>query len=60
MDSFYIVLEITALIAVIIIPLAGPKKEKASPKTEMSALAVNADGYLENFKSSPEYQQPVE
>jgi hypothetical protein len=60
MESFYIVLEITALIAVIIILLAGPKKKKASPKTEMSMLAVNADGYLEHFKSNPEYHQPVE
>lgn len=60
MESFYIVLEITALIAVIIIPLAGPKKKKASPKTEMSMLAVNADGYLEHFKSNPEYHHTVE
>ena len=60
MASFYIVLEITALIAVIIIPLAGPTKKKISPKTEISALAVNADGYLEHFKNSPEYHQPVQ
>ncbi|MFC0513972.1 hypothetical protein ACFFGT_07165 [Mucilaginibacter angelicae] len=60
MASFYIILEITALLAVIILSITGPKKKKASPKTEMSGFAVNADGYLEHFKNSPEYHQPVE
>ncbi|PWK78381.1 hypothetical protein LX99_02225 [Mucilaginibacter oryzae] len=57
MASFYNILEVIALIAVIIIPLAGPKKRKAPCKTELSTLAVNADGYLEHFNSSPEYHQ---
>jgi hypothetical protein len=60
MESFYNILEITALIAVVIIPLAGPKKKKASPKTEISALAVNEDGYLEHFQITPEYHHTVE
>lgn len=60
MAAFYIILEITALIAVIIVSISGPKKKKESPKTEISGLAVNADGYLEHFKNSPEYHQPVE
>jgi hypothetical protein len=60
MAAFYIILKITALIALIIVSISGPKKKKASPKTEMSGLAVNADGYLEHFKNSPEYHQPVQ
>lgn len=60
MASFYILLKITALLAVIIVPITGPKRKKASPKTEMSGFAVNADGYLEHFKNSPEHHQPVQ
>ncbi|MDB5147279.1 MAG: hypothetical protein JWQ57_1299 [Mucilaginibacter sp.] len=60
MASFYILLKITALLAVIIVPMTGPKVKKASPKTEMSRLAVNPDGYLEHFKNSPEYHHPVQ
>lgn len=60
MAAFYIILEITALIAFIIVLISGPKKKKTSPKTEMSGLAINADGYLKHFKNSPEYHQPVE
>ena len=60
MEPFYNILEIIALIAVIIIPLAGPKKKKASPETEISALAVNADGYLEHFESHTQQHHPVQ
>jgi len=60
MAAFYIILKVTALIAVIIVSITGPKKKKASLKTEISGLAVNADGCLEHFKNSPEYHQPVE
>ncbi|WP_162996831.1 hypothetical protein [Mucilaginibacter kameinonensis] len=60
MTTFYIILKITALLAVIIVSITGPKKKKVSPKTEMSGFAVNPNGYLEHFKKSPEYPQPVE
>ncbi|WP_413667103.1 hypothetical protein ACEN9X_21570 [Mucilaginibacter sp. Mucisp86] len=60
MATFYIILKITALIAVIIVSITGPKKKKALTKKEMSKLAVNADGYLEHFENSPEYHQPVQ
>ncbi|QTE37725.1 hypothetical protein J3L18_01250 [Mucilaginibacter gossypii] len=60
MAAFYIILKVTSLIAVIIVSITGPKKKKASPKTEISGLAVNADGYLEHCKNSPEHHQPVE
>jgi hypothetical protein len=60
MATFYIILKITSLLAVIILSISGPKKKKALPKTEMSGLAVNPDGYLEYFKNNPEYHQPVQ
>lgn len=60
MAIFYIILKITTLLAVIILSVSGPKKKKAPPKTEMSGFAVNPDGYLEHFKTSPEYHQPVQ
>lgn len=60
MATFYIILKITALLTFIILSIAGPKRKKATPKTEMSGLAVNANGYLEQLKNSPECHQPVQ
>jgi hypothetical protein len=54
MTSFYIVLKIIALLAVVIIPFCGPKRKKAAPLTGISKLAVNEDGFLENFVDNPE------
>jgi hypothetical protein len=49
MATFYLVLEITALLGVIIFPIAGPKvKAKTKNKRpELSNLYVNENGYLE-------------
>ncbi len=60
MAIFYIIFKITSLLAVIILSVSGPKKKKALPKTEMSRLAVNSDGYLEHLKNNPEHHQPVQ
>nr|WP_183560402.1 hypothetical protein [Mucilaginibacter sp. SP1R1]MBB6149349.1 hypothetical protein [Mucilaginibacter sp. SP1R1] len=60
MASFYILLKVIALLAVIIIPLSGPKRKKAATETGMSKLAVNEGGYLEHFVGIPEDHHPVQ
>ena len=52
MSTFYLILEISALLGGIIFPLAGPKKSAApkklkKQKQELSDLYVNENGYLE-------------
>ena len=49
MITFYIVLKISALFAVLLLPLIGPKKQKASILQEISNLFVNENGYLETL-----------
>jgi hypothetical protein len=51
MTTIYTVLEVSALLIVIILPLAGPKKKKETKTTsvELSDLAVNENGYLESL-----------
>jgi len=47
MTLFFIVLKISALLAVCIIPLGGPKKAKTLATVRLSRLAVKENGYLE-------------
>ncbi|MGZ3751064.1 MAG: hypothetical protein ACXVB0_24670 [Mucilaginibacter sp.] len=51
MTTIYLVLEISALLMVIIIPLRGPKKQKNKKVTpaEISEWAINENGALENY-----------
>jgi len=57
MTTFYLVLEIGALLGVIILPLAGPKKEKAKKNhAEKSNLYVNENGNLEYFVDKDHHQ----
>ena len=60
MTAFYIVLKVAALLAIIILPLIGPKKKKAQPETGLSRLAVNEEGYLEYFTANPKDRHPVQ
>lgn len=53
MTAFYIVLKISALLAILILPLFGPKKKKAKAHGGISKLAVNKNGYLEHFNNAP-------
>jgi len=59
MATFYLILEISALLGVIIFPLAGPKKAKAKKRPqELSNLYVNENGYLEYVKNDKD-RHPV-
>ena len=49
MATFYLVLEILALLGVIVIPLSGPKKNKNKKANELSSLYVNENGFLEYY-----------
>jgi len=60
MTAFYIILKIAALLAVIVIPLIGPKKKKAIAVPSFSKLAVNENGYLENFTGEPAHHHHVD
>ncbi len=48
MTILYIILKVSALLAIIIIPLIGPKKKKRAVVKVLSSLAVNERGYLEH------------
>jgi len=60
MASIYILLKIVALLAVIIIPLAGPKRKKSTYATGTSKFAVNEDGYLEHYTGNTVHHHPVQ
>ena len=49
-----------ALLAVIIIPLAGPKRKKSVNTTGTSKFAVNEEGYLEPYTGNPVHPQAVQ
>jgi hypothetical protein len=53
MTAFYIVLKISALLAILILPLFGPKKKKANGPGGISKFAVNKNGHLEHFNNAP-------
>jgi hypothetical protein len=60
MSSVYIILKIAALLAIIIIPLAGPKRKKSTDAMEAGKFAVNEDGYLEHYIDNPVHPHPVQ
>jgi hypothetical protein len=59
MAAFYIVLEVIAFIAVIVVPLSGPKRGKKQSPPAVSSIAVTEDGYLEQLAGSPAHHLPV-
>jgi hypothetical protein len=60
MASIYIILKIVALLAVIVIPLAGPKRKKVATTVGVGKFAVNEEGYLEHYTGSPVQAHPVQ
>ena len=64
MSTFYLILEISALLGVIIFPLAGPKKARGPKKLkkhkpELSNLHVNENGYLEYIRNDKDPHHQV-
>ena len=59
MSTFYLVFEISALLAVIVLPLAAPKQVKNKKAVEKSNLYVNEDGGLEYRITSTDDHHPV-
>lgn len=61
MATFYLTLEIIALLGVILFPLAGPKKNKEIKKRaqELSNLFVNENGYLEYINDDKDHHHHV-
>lgn len=59
MTTIYLILEISALLVVVIIPMRGPKMRKTTkkPKVELSDWAINENGGLESLakKSDPKH-----
>lgn len=55
MTAFYIVLKVAALLAVIILPLTGPKKKKTDSPRDLGKLAVNENGlnYISEVRVDP-------
>jgi hypothetical protein len=47
MTAFYIALKVCALLAIIILPLFGPKKKKTPSPQSLGDLSVNENGFLE-------------
>jgi hypothetical protein len=59
MTIFYILLKVSALLAIIIIPLMDPKKKKAVIVKGYSNISVNEHGYLENNAINNVSHHPV-
>ena len=58
MTTLYLVLEISALLLVIVLPLAGPKKKKNKKVApiEISEWAIDENGNLQNYvKVEPDH-----
>lgn len=58
MKIIYLLLEISALLGLMIIPLFGPKRKKAKNKSavELSDWAINEHGLLEkHVKAEPDH-----
>ena len=60
MTAFYIALKVCALLAIIIIPLLGPKKKKTPSPDGLSDLSVNENGFLEVYTADNITHQPVQ
>ena len=61
MTTIYLVLEISALLLVIVLPLAGPKKKKNNKiaPIEISEWAIDEDGSLQKFVKEEQAHHPV-
>jgi len=60
MSTFYLVFEISALLAVIVLPLTAPKQTfKAKKPAEKSNLYVNENGALEYRTTGKDDHHPV-
>ncbi len=61
MTTIYLVLEISALVLAIVLPLAGPtkKKNKKAAPIALSVWALAADGYLQKFVKEEHDHHPV-
>jgi hypothetical protein len=61
MTTIYLVLEISALLLAIVLPLAGPekKKNKKVAPVEFSEWAIDQDGSLQKFVKEEHYHLPV-
>jgi hypothetical protein len=59
MTAFYTILKIAALLAVVLLPLIGPKKKKIKRDSGLSRLAINERGFLEPFTGHPVERHPV-
>jgi hypothetical protein len=57
MDTVYTALQISALILAIILPVASRKKKNSA--SEMSNLAVNEKGFLEEIVKDPFDQHTI-
>jgi hypothetical protein len=58
MITFYTIIEVTILLAVIVLPLSGPRKKqkkliKGTDKG-LSNISVNENGYLEYSSNTPD------
>jgi len=60
MTAFYIVLKVSALLAILVLPLFAPEKKKAKGPGGISKLAVNEDGDFEHFINAPADGHPVQ
>ena len=51
MTTLYLVLEVSALLLVIVLPMAGPKKKKTNKiaPVEISEWAIDENGSLEHY-----------
>ena len=61
MTTLYLVLEISALLLVIVLPLAGPKqkKNKKVAPIELSEWAIDENGDLQRFVKHKSHHHPV-
>jgi hypothetical protein len=61
MTTIYLVLEISALLLVIVLPLAGPKKKKTQKVAlvEISNWAIDENGGLQNFVKAEPHHHPA-
>jgi hypothetical protein len=60
MTAFYIALKVFALLAIIILPLFGPKKKKTPSPQGLSDLSVNENGFLEVYTADNIEDHPVQ
>lgn len=60
MTAFYIVLKVSGLLAIIILPLFGPKKKKTPSPHGLGDLSVNENGFLEVYTTDNIEHYPVQ